>query len=203
MPPEIKERIFEPFFTTKESGRGTGLGLATVFGIVKQSGGLISVESEVGRGSCFNIYFPAVAAEAEEAAAQPQEVAALGNETVLIVEDETGVRKVIRQILSRRGYQVLEAENGVKALEVLEAHQGVVDLMVTDAVMPEMGGSELAKIARSRWPTIRILFMSGYTDDAVLRHGISHAEEAFLHKPFSSAEFARKVREVLDARPAV
>ena len=196
-----RERLFEPFFTTKEPGKGTGLGLSTVYGIVRQSGGHIWVYSELGRGTTFKICLPVVAEKPEREAA-PVEAArsgARGAETVLLVEDAPRVRAVVREILEMNGYRVLEAHDGQQAIELSRAHPGPIQLMVTDVVMPQMSGRELAQhLGRAR-PDMRVLFMSGYTDNAIVRHGVLEAGTAFLSKPFTPDALAAKVREVLDA----
>jgi CheY-like chemotaxis protein len=200
MTAEVRERIFEPFFTTKAAGAGTGLGLSTAFGIVKQSAGHIEVESEVGLGSCFRIYLPQVDAPADVVAtASAPAVALRGRETILLVEDEEGVRRIARIALESRGYRVLGAAEGRAALAVAEEHGAEIDLLVTDLVMPGMSGRELADALRVHRPGLRVLFMSGYVEDALVHHGIVEAEVAFLHKPFSLVDLAAKVREVLDA----
>jgi CheY-like chemotaxis protein len=193
-------RIFEPFFTTKESGKGTGLGLAMVYGIVKQNGGFISVTSEPGAGTTFRIYLP-VAGDAEEnippvvgGAMTPR-----GSETILIAEDERAVRSVARFILERQGYTVLEAPNGAAALSIASDHEGSIDLLLTDVVMPGMSGRKLAEDLGVIRPSTRVLYMSGYTDDAVVRHGVLTASTAYVQKPFGPEALAAKVREVLDA----
>jgi PAS domain S-box-containing protein len=199
MGPEVKTKIFEPFFTTKEQGKGTGLGLATVFGIVKQSEGMIDVYSELGIGTCFKIYLPAV--EALDAAGQPDAERARaqgGSETVLLVEDEEGVRRIARLALEAHGYSVLEASSGAEALALVAEQRGPIHLLVTDIVMPGMSGRKLAEAFLVSSPGTRVLFMSGYTDDTVVRHGIVEASAAYLHKPFSPDELARKALEVLD-----
>ncbi|HYV98081.1 MAG TPA: PAS domain S-box protein [Gemmatimonadaceae bacterium] len=200
MEPEVKARIFEPFFTTKGPGKGTGLGLATVFGIVKQSEGLISVYSEPGVGTTFKVYFPECVRDTPIKGTRTVTTPAVGGrETILLVEDEDSVRTVARRILTGRGYNVLEARSGDAALGVLGVHASEIDLVVTDVVMPGMSGRQLAEAVRATRPDTRVLFMSGYTDDAVVRHGIIHENEAFIHKPFSPDALARRVREVLDA----
>jgi PAS domain S-box-containing protein len=192
-------RIFEPFFTTKEKEKGTGLGLSTVYGIVKQSGGYIWVYSELGKGTTFKVYLPRV--EDAASARQPRPVleSRVGTETLLLVEDDLAVRKLSRKILERVGYKVLEAESGRKALELARHATGGIPLVVTDLVMPDMSGTELAAELTALYPEIRVLFMSGYTDDAVVRHGLLAAGRAFLQKPFTPDSFTRKVREILDA----
>jgi len=200
MTPEIQAHIFEPFFTTKGPGKGTGLGLATVYGIVKQSGGFIYVYSEPGRGATFKIYLPAIDQPAAAGKSVPGiKAAAGGAETILLVEDEDAVRSIIRLILRRAGYTVLEASRGTAAVRLAEQHSGPIHLLITDVVMPEMGGRQLVEhLARLR-PDLKVLYLSGYTDDAVVRHGILQADVAFLQKPFTMAALTNKVRQVLDA----
>jgi PAS domain S-box-containing protein len=190
-------RIFEPFFTTKELGVGTGLGLATVYGIVKQSNGFIWAYSEVGQGTTFKIYLPLVAETAGRPPEEAIEAAPSGTETILLVEDAAAVRDATRQILRRFGYTVIDAPNGTVALG--EAHFAAhIDLLLTDVVMPGMSGRELAELLGQIRPEIPVLFMSGYTDDAIVRHGLLRPSIAYLQKPFSPDALARKVREVLD-----
>ncbi len=204
MTPEIKSRIFEPFFTTKGPGKGTGLGLSTVYGIVQQSGGRIAVRSDPGAGTEFEIMLPAC----DEAPAAPVRSDARlravphGSETILLVEDEEAVRRIVKLVLESSGYEVLVANGGREALEVADAHRGRIHLLITDVVMPEMSGREVADLLRSRVPSLGVLFISGYTDDAVMRHGIADTGEAFLQKPFSPLSLAKKVRDVLDG-PAI
>jgi two-component system cell cycle sensor histidine kinase/response regulator CckA len=199
IPRDILPHIFEPFFTTKEQGKGTGLGLATVYGIVKQSGGYIEVDSEPDRGTTFRIYLPRVAASAPalERSSRPP-AAADGTETVLLVEDEEGVRELARDILRASGYTVIEARNGSEALLLSERHPGPLDLLLTDVVMPRMSGRELAERLAQVRPAMSVLYMSGYTDDAVIRHGVLGADTAFLQKPFTPATLVQRVRETLD-----
>jgi len=198
-----KARIFEPFFTTKEMGKGTGLGLAVVYGIVKQSGGFIYAYSEPGRGTSFKIYLPRVEATVhrEKSEASPSRSPG-GTETVLVVEDEEPVRELTRLTLQMNGYKVLEAGHGTEALRVAEQHPGPIHLLVTDVVMPQMGGPEVAERLTAVRPGLRVLFLSGYTDDAVIRHGLLGSGVAFLQKPFSVDALTRKVREVLDEASA-
>ena len=196
MDKETQSRIFEPFFTTKEKGKGTGLGLSTVYGIVKQSGGYILVHSEVGRGTTFHIYLPRVHEEVELHSAAPAARAADGGtETVLLVEDEESVRQLVRETLEARGYRVLEAENGQAALDAVAAQSGVIDLLITDVVMPEMGGHELAERLLKERPKMKVIYLSGYTEEALVEGKIDG--KAFLQKPFTLQILARKVREVL------
>jgi len=192
------ERIFEPFFTTKELGKGTGLGLATVYGIVKQSGGYIRVTSTVGRGSTFEVYLPVSdGAPSASDAAPPEEKAAGRGETVLLVEDEDSVRTAASKALSRGGFKVVEARNGQEALQRWR-ERSAVDLVVSDLVMPEMGGRELARRLREDAPRLKVLFTSGYTDDAGIRQGALAAGMGFLSKPFTPEALVRKAREMLD-----
>ena len=197
-----KARIFEPFFTTKETGKGTGLGLATVYGIVKQAGGFIWVYSEPGQGTSFKIYLPAVDATAERTTAAATTPAPRGTETVLLVEDAAAVRAVTKQMLERQGYTVLEAPDGEAGLRLAQRHRGVIHLLLTDVVMPRVGGRELAEQLTRLRPDVKVLYASGYTDDSVVRHGILESGTAYLQKPFSPESLARKVRDVLDASPA-
>jgi two-component system cell cycle sensor histidine kinase/response regulator CckA len=197
MTDEVKARIFEPFFTTKGPGKGTGLGLATVYGIVKQSGGHIGVESEVGVGSTFKVLLPAVAAQPRRASLSAFLPPPGGTETILLVEDDDVVRGLAQVALEQQGYKVLQAGNGTEAVGVVDHHAGPVHLLVTDVVMPGMGGRQLADTLRPRFPVLRVLYASGYTDDAVVRHGIADTD-AFLQKPFTPTTLARKVRSLLD-----
>ena len=199
--PEAMPHIFEPFYTKKEIGKGTGLGLATVFGIVKQSHGQIDVQSEVGVGSAFTILLPALGTIAQPAAPAAPSMEG-GAETVLLVEDEQTVRRIVRRILETYGYRVWEASNGREAIRVLESQPSSPQLVITDVVMPEMGGRELAEELRRRGSPPKLLFMSGYTDDAVLQRGVIQARDAFLQKPFTTSLLLAKVREVLECEPA-
>jgi CheY-like chemotaxis protein len=200
MTPEVRARVFEPFFTTKQPGQGTGLGLATVYGIVKQSGGRIAVYSEVGVGSAFHIYLPAVTA-APTPVSLEENVIRGGSETLLLVEDEQAVRALARMSLEKRGYHVLEAAGGREALELASLHRGTIDLVVSDLVMPEMSGRQLVEQLVASRTGLKVLLVSGYSEDAAVRHGIADARAHFLHKPFTLGTLARKVREVLDQRP--
>jgi PAS domain S-box-containing protein len=197
-----KARLFEPFFTTKEVGKGTGLGLATAYGIIKQSKGHIEVESEPGRGTTFTIYLPRTTAAVREAPADvPANGIPGGNETVLLVEDEDAVRQLSRQVLEMIGYRVLEARNGPEALAVCEQNKGAIHLMVTDVVMPQMSGCQLADRLAPLYPDMRVLYLSGYTDEAIGHHGVRDRAVHFLSKPFTLDSLARKVREALDKKP--
>jgi signal transduction histidine kinase len=200
MAEEVKAHLFEPFFTTKEKGKGTGLGLATCYGIVKQSSGHIWVYSEPGQGTTFKIYLPQVD-ELPGSLPESEEPAALlrGKETVLLVEDEPAVRELAAHVLRAQGYTVLEADNGDAALRQVGEQAGEkIHLLLTDVVMPRMSGKELADRLKVIRPDLKVLFTSGYTDDAIVHHGVLQAEIAFLQKPFSPVTLARKVREVLD-----
>lgn len=200
MTPEVKARIFEPFFTTKGVGKGTGLGLAMVYGIVKQSGGNIEVYSEPGFGTTFKIYLPAVADRASSSNNLECSADIGGTETILLVEDEDGVRGLALLILQSNGYKVLTATDGRDVLRVLDKYRDHIDLLVTDVVMPGMDGRDLEETLRLRFPQIKVLFASGYTDDAIVRHGVLHEEVSFLQKPYTPRSLARKVREVLDKK---
>jgi two-component system cell cycle sensor histidine kinase/response regulator CckA len=193
-------RIFEPFFTTKSAGQGSGLGLATVYGIVKQSGGYIWASSEVGQGTTFNIYLPEFVGSAPELPPAAAPVSPRGAETILIVEDELAVRRMASRALATQGYAVLESGNGAEALEVLARAERHIDLVLTDVVMPVLNGRELGERLAAERPKLRVLFMSGYTDDDIVRRGLLRPGSPFLQKPFMPAELARKVREVLDSR---
>ena len=193
-------QIFEPFFTTKEVGKGTGLGLSTVFGIVKQSEGYVWVYSEVGRGTTFKIYLPRVEAAVETVEPSGETARpARGSETILLVEDDHAVRTLIRSTLQAHGYTVLEASQGKEALLLSGQHKGLIHMMVTDTVMPGMSGRELAERLKPLRPNMKALFMSGYTDKAIVHHGELDPDTAFLQKPFTPDALARKVREVLDS----
>jgi CheY-like chemotaxis protein len=194
---EMQEHIFEPFFTTKEVGKGTGLGLATVYGIVKQSGGYIWVQSEPGHGTCFTIYLPRVQQAAVPEIASPSETRPRGNETILVAEDEQALRDAMCDYLRTLGYTVLAASDGPHALTLAAGHEGPIDLLISDVVMPRMSGRELSEALTHLRPTLRTIFMSGYTDDAVLRHGVKKIGAAFIQKPFSLGTLAHEVRTML------
>jgi PAS domain S-box-containing protein len=201
MTEEVKAKIFEPFFTTKGAGKGTGLGLATVFGIVQQSGGHVDVYTEVGQGTTFKIYLPS---KGRTGLASASEVGTRalpsGNGTILIVEDDEQVRAMTQLALQTLGYQVLEARNGEEAARIGAAHASAIDLLITDVVMPGMSGRQVAEAIERLRPGIKVLYVSGYTDDAVVRHGILRSEAAFLQKPFTMLSLGHKVRDVLGVK---
>jgi two-component system, cell cycle sensor histidine kinase and response regulator CckA len=194
---ETQSRIFEPFFTTKEKGKGTGLGLSTVYGIVKQTGGYVMVQSEIARGTTFHIYLPLVEEAAEKHAVSAPDAALGGSETILLVEDEESVRQLVRDTLTAKGYHVFDGDNGEAGLAAAAAHQGRIDLVITDVVMPGMGGRELVKQLTETRPAIKVLYLSGYTEDAIVSDGSIEKGTAFLQKPFTLQNLSRKVREVL------
>jgi two-component system, cell cycle sensor histidine kinase and response regulator CckA len=200
MDAETKARIFEPFFTTKEKGRGTGLGLSTVYGIVKQSGGYIWTYSEVGRGTTFKIYLPRVDAPAERVAAPREAMTLTGTETILLAEDDAMLRPLAKKVLQKLGYIVLDAGNPEEALAVARDRQGPIHLLVADVIMPGASGRELARRLAEAHPDTKVLYVSGYTDDAIVHHGMLDPGLAFLQKPFTPDALARKVRQVLDAK---
>jgi two-component system cell cycle sensor histidine kinase/response regulator CckA len=196
---DTQAHIFEPFFTTKGSGKGTGLGLSTVYGIITQSGGYIGVTSAQGQGTTVTIDLPRVEDSlAVPPANLPQTSPPQGTETVLLVEDEGTVRSVAREVLQMVGYTVLEAASGEEALQRVEQHSGAIHLLVTDVVMPGMNGRELAARLAVDYPHVQVLYLSGYTDDAIAHHGVLQAGIELLHKPFTPDALARRVREVLD-----
>jgi CheY-like chemotaxis protein len=192
-------RIFEPFFTTKEKGKGTGLGLSTVYGIVQQAGGTVWVDSALGKGTSFEVYLPRVDEAVQDAMPTVEPATLRGTETILLVEDEEQLRVVARGILKKFGYEVLEAKSGAEALQICERHRRTIHLLLSDVVMPKMSGPELAKRLVQARPGMRVLCMSGYTDDSIVRHGVLEGQMAFLQKPFTPGTLTRKVREVLDA----
>ncbi len=199
---EVKSHLFEPFFTTKDPGKGTGLGLATVYGIVKQNEGHIFVDSQEGKGTTFRIYLPYFDEVAESPLDWDEEgYLPRGDETVLLVEDEQSVREFIGTILEDHGYAVLKASNGSEALSVVGKYDGPIHLLLTDIVMPVMGGQQLSEILKASRPEIKVLYTSGYTDDSIIRQGIADFKTAFLQKPFTASPLIRKVREVLDRQP--
>jgi PAS domain S-box-containing protein len=197
MDKETQTRIFEPFFTTKEKGKGTGLGLSTVYGIVKQSGGYIFAVSEPGRGTNFRIFLPRVEDAIEPLVPVRPSQTVGGSETVLLVEDEASVRQLVRETLEAGGYKLLEAADGDEALRVATSHDGPIDILITDVVMPGMSGQELSRRLCIKDSSLRVLYLSGYTEDSIIREGTLEAGTAFLQKPFSLQALSRKVREVL------
>jgi two-component system cell cycle sensor histidine kinase/response regulator CckA len=198
MTPEVRERVFEPFFTTKPLGKGTGLGLSTVYGIVEQSGGVIRVDTAPGHGCAFSICLPMVSdCSTSSTMSDAADAAPRGAETVLVVEDETGVRLLARKVLERQGYVVIDAANGHDALALAAAHQGSIDLLITDMVMPDLNGLDLSRRLIAAHPTLRVIYMSGYTDDEIIRRGLE-ASNRFVEKPFTVETLARAVRAALD-----
>jgi len=199
--PECMTHIFEPFYTTKEDGKGTGLGLATVYGIVKQSGGFVWVYSEPGLGATFKIYLPTVEQQADEIPApKPVTKSVGGRETVLLVEDEAALRQPAREFLAAKGYTVIEATDGDDALRIAKNHAGRIDLMITDVIMPHMGGAQLAEILAAERPEMKVLFVSGYAENTILADSPTDVMTRFLQKPFSLEDLARKIRTVLNSR---
>jgi CheY-like chemotaxis protein len=196
---EAQTHIFEPFYTTKGAGRGTGLGLSTVYGIVKQSGGYIWVYSEVGRGTTFKLYLPCVSGGViPDSAGMKNNKAGHGTETILLVEDEDAVRELARTVLESHGYSVIEAVSAEEAQALAAKRGGKIDLLLTDVVMPAMSGRDLARRISAQSPQTRVLYMSGYTDNVIAQGGVLEAGMSFLQKPFSPRALAAKVREVLD-----
>jgi CheY-like chemotaxis protein len=195
-----EEHIFEPFFTTKEVGKGTGLGLATVHGIIRQSGGWVEVSSEVGVGTSFEVYLPRL-----DGCPLPEEsigvVTERGNETILLVEDQKSVRSFTGAALKQYGYHVIEASDGDEAMSLAGAYAGEIHLLLTDVVMPGISGKESSERMKKVRPNLKVLFMSGYTADVIAQRGVLDRSVAFLHKPFSPVELAAKVRQVLDTSP--
>jgi two-component system cell cycle sensor histidine kinase/response regulator CckA len=192
-----RARIFDPFFTTKPHGRGTGLGLSTVYGIVKQSGGNVWVYSEPGCGSTFKVYLPRVDDAADDLAGESTSACPQGRETILVVEDELAVRELVRKVLERSGYRVIVAATPREALDIVDKFPSAIDLLMSDVVLPQMGGRALAEQLTAKVPTMRILYMSGYTDDAIVHHGVLDPGTPFLQKPFTARGLTGKVREVL------
>lgn len=204
IPPDVQQRIFEPFFTTKGAGGGSGLGLATVYGIIKQSGGYIWVYSEVGVGTTFKVYLPvdATGRPALSPRARVSEEWSRGSETILLVEDAAIIRQLAHEVIARAGYHVLEARNADEALEVAPTHKGRIDLLLTDVIMPGASGVELASQLKGLRTDVSVLFMSGYTDSAIVRNGLLSDEAPFLQKPFTPEGLLRKVRQVLEVAPS-
>jgi CheY-like chemotaxis protein len=200
---ETRRHLFEPFFTTKPAGQGTGLGLSSVYGIVRQSDGWITVYSEPGQGTQFHVYLPRLEDDGEAAAAPVEKLApAFGTETILVTEDQDNVRRLVSRMLRGFGYHVLEAANGGEALAVAAAHAGTIHLLITDVVMPEMSGRELGAELKRQRPEILVLYMSGYTGNAVARRGLLEEGVAFIEKPFTAESLAGKVRDTLGGAPA-
>jgi CheY-like chemotaxis protein len=202
MPPEILRHAFEPFFTTKEMGRGSGLGLPVVYGIVKQSGGYVNLVSVVGQGTTVEIYLPKLVdsgakSERSSVPAKPGQP----RETILLAEDESLVRRVVARILERAGYRVFSAANGQEALAMCDGIEGGIDVLVSDVVMPGIGGKELATRMLAKFPDLKVLFMTGYTDDEILRKGILDQSRALILKPFAPEDFLRCLREILSGEP--
>jgi CheY-like chemotaxis protein len=194
--------VFEPFFTTKEVGKGTGLGLATVYGIVNQAGGYLSLESTVSKGTSIRIFLPCIDEEVQMAETPKQSTRRDMHETVLLVEDEDAVRGLATAILKRDGYHVLEAGSGEQALKIARHHPGPIDALVTDIVMPKMSGRELAETVQAMRREIKVLYMSGYSDEVISHHGVLEGGTAFLQKPFRPDEFVQKVHDLLREKGA-
>lgn len=201
MTAEVRDRIFEPFFTTRELGRGSGLGLATVYGIVKQHSGNVIVDSEVGKGTTFKVYFPIAGERGQEQDQDHDLTGALpaGTEVILVVEDDPSVRELVREVLTPLGYKVLLTAGGDDALRTSDSYDGPVDLLLTDVVMPGMNGKQLAEVFRLKRPGIKVLFMSGYAHDALSTQGMLEPGVAMIHKPFRTVTLARQVRQVLNS----
>jgi len=200
MPKEVISQIYDPFFTTKGLGKGTGLGLSTVYGIVKQSGGYINVESILDEGTTFSIYLPRELEQVEEYTVK-SEVIELprGEELILLVEDEAELRILAGMILKKQGYKIIEAENGLEALDLCKELEKPVDLVITDVIMPNLGGPALIKQLKSRWSDFKVLFMSGYTANEIENSGLPNTKIPFLQKPFKPDDLIGKVRNVLDS----
>jgi CheY-like chemotaxis protein len=197
----VRARLFEPFFTTKEAGKGTGLGLSTAYGIVTQSGGQICVDSEIGRGTTFRVFLPRIDAPTTSSGrfALEEGIGPRGKETVLLVEDDGDVREFVQDVLRSHGYTVLAAVDGPQALSLIQQHAGSIELVVTDVIMPRMMGSEVAARITALRPSIKVLYISGYPGDAIVKQGVP--EQAFVQKPFSVSALARRVRALLDDTP--
>jgi CheY-like chemotaxis protein len=198
MDKEILDKLFEPFFTTKEAGKGTGLGLATIYGIIKQNGGFINVYSEPGHGTTFRIYLPRHVGKDENVMDETQKPSIHGQETILVVEDELAILSLSKRMLEKQGYKVLTAGTPIEAIRLVDDYPDTIDLLMTDVVMPEMNGRDLAKRILSFYPNIRCLFTSGYTANVIAHHGVLDEGVHFLQKPFSLKDLAAKVRKALD-----
>ena len=195
---ETLDRIFEPFYTTK--GKGTGLGLSTVYGIMQQSGGIITVESEPGHGALFRLYFPADSSLlTDKKSANINHDVPKPNETILLAEDEDSVRELATLALERVGYKVITAENGIAAVKLFDKHHGTIDLLLTDVIMPKMGGKELVDACLVQKPNTKVLYMSGYTDDSIVQHGVLDKGTHFIQKPFTPDRLIRKIRQIISA----
>jgi two-component system, cell cycle sensor histidine kinase and response regulator CckA len=204
MDPETRAKIFEPFFTTKEAGKGTGLGLATIYEVVKRGEGHIWVYSELGKGSVFKIYFPRVQADAQTAASEIRRSrAGAAGETILVVEDDESLREVTRDLLAQSGYSVLEASNGEQALQIVRQHRAAIHLVLADVVMPGMSGAALAAELTHSHPEMHVLYMSGYTDETIVRSGVLEPGILLLEKPFTREALIGKVRDALRQRLGV
>ena len=196
---ETLSHIFEPFFSTKTEERGTGLGLSTCYGIIKQAGGAVRASSEPGKGTTVSVFLPRAEGDELDEARQDETKQLLdGSETVLVVEDEDSLRKMVRHILIRRGYNVLESANGEEALRTIEKHQGEVQLLLTDLIMPRMGGKELSELLKTKYPKLQVLYMSGYTGDSPPLVGDFEPGRSFIQKPFRSAQLLQRIRQILD-----
>ena len=205
MDEQTRRRLFEPFFTTKVAGKGTGLGLATVYGIVKQSGGFVFADTELGKGTRFRVYLPRVDQPVEKASVEPVKTSAIqsGSATLLVVEDERAFRELLHEGLRSMGYQVLVASNGVEALQVAEEYDGQIRVLITDVIMPQMSGPELAECLTKARGNIDVLYMSGYTDDKLAPIVESRGELIWIQKPFYIDDLVRKIQEVLERKVAV
>jgi CheY-like chemotaxis protein len=203
MDANVLAHVFEPFFTTKKRGEGTGLGLATAYGIVKQSGGYVIVDSRVGVGTTFEIYLPHTERTLTAVVAHKHDRPEGGSETILLVEDLPEVRAVARMMLMRQGYEVIEAEGGLAALEIVKTREAPIDLLLTDVIMPVLGGQDLAREVVRMRPNVRVLFASGYTDDVLVDREVLQPGAELIQKPFTRDSLLQKVRSVLDRRPAI
>ncbi len=199
MDAHVVEHLFEPFFTTKRRGQGTGLGLATVYGIIKQSGGYVAVDTQVGKGTIFRIYLPHTHLEQSPVEVRRRSRSARGSETILLVEDQPEVRAIARTILSRQGYRIIEADSGVAALDFVKSQDEPIDMLLTDVIMPILGGQDLAREVLALRPGVRVLFASGYTDDVLVQQGVLQQGAEWIQKPFTKESLSQKVRWVLDS----